>query len=108
MDKALKSVLEWWDATGVDVPAIPSRAPSRTVIQSARQQPVIAAKATTNAPARSAQKPSTDTRPDAALIAKAAKTLADLKSAMEAFDACLLYTSPSPRDLSTSRMPSSA
>ena len=24
------------------------------------------------------------------------------------FDACLLYTSPSPRDLSTSRMPSSA
>ena len=26
----------------------------------------------------------------------------------EHFDACLLYTSPSPRDLSTSRMPSSA
>ena len=25
-----------------------------------------------------------------------------------AFDTCLLYTSPSPRDLSTSRMPSSA
>ena len=25
-----------------------------------------------------------------------------------AFNACLLYTSPSPRDLSTSRMPSSA
>ena len=25
-----------------------------------------------------------------------------------AFDVCLLYTSPSPRDLSTSRMPSSA
>ena len=24
------------------------------------------------------------------------------------FDSCLLYTSPSPRDLSTSRMPSSA
>ena len=24
------------------------------------------------------------------------------------FDTCLLYTSPSPRDLSTSRMPSSA
>ena len=24
------------------------------------------------------------------------------------YDACLLYTSPSPRDLSTSRMPSSA
>ena len=27
---------------------------------------------------------------------------------MGAFKACLLYTSPSPRDLSTSRMPSSA
>ena len=26
----------------------------------------------------------------------------------DAYDACLLYTSPSPRDLSTSRMPSSA
>ena len=26
----------------------------------------------------------------------------------ESVDACLLYTSPSPRDLSTSRMPSSA
>ena len=27
---------------------------------------------------------------------------------IEAYGACLLYTSPSPRDLSTSRMPSSA
>ena len=27
---------------------------------------------------------------------------------MDIFPACLLYTSPSPRDLSTSRMPSSA
>ena len=27
---------------------------------------------------------------------------------MKQFDICLLYTSPSPRDLSTSRMPSSA
>ena len=34
-----------------------------------------------------------------------------LKSAIEGigtYDCCLLYTSPSPRDLSTSRMPSSA
>ena len=30
------------------------------------------------------------------------------KTAKEKFDICLLYTSPSPRDLSTSRMPSSA
>ena len=27
---------------------------------------------------------------------------------LQVFDGCLLYTSPSPRDLSTSRMPSSA
>ena len=30
------------------------------------------------------------------------------KAALEQIKACLLYTSPSPRDLSTSRMPSSA
>ena len=30
------------------------------------------------------------------------------KNKRKQFDACLLYTSPSPRDLSTSRMPSSA
>ena len=30
------------------------------------------------------------------------------KEELAAMDACLLYTSPSPRDLSTSRMPSSA
>ena len=87
MDKALKSVLEWWDAAGVDVPAIPSRAPSRTATKSARQQPPISAKATTIAPDLSGQKSSTDTPPDAAPIAKAAKTLDELKSAMEAFDA---------------------
>ena len=32
----------------------------------------------------------------------------DSREAAEEFAACLLYTSPSPRDLSTSRMPSSA
>ena len=31
-----------------------------------------------------------------------------LKKIVQKQDACLLYTSPSPRDLSTSRMPSSA
>ena len=31
-----------------------------------------------------------------------------IRGAFEEGDACLLYTSPSPRDLSTSRMPSSA
>ena len=38
-----------------------------------------------------------------------ANSLGGLKTNKEsAFSACLLYTSPSPRDLSTSRMPSSA
>ena len=32
----------------------------------------------------------------------------ELFSSLEGFLSCLLYTSPSPRDLSTSRMPSSA
>ena len=33
---------------------------------------------------------------------------APLYASSAKFDSCLLYTSPSPRDLSTSRMPSSA
>ena len=37
-----------------------------------------------------------------------AEKLAELLSLDPAITACLLYTSPSPRDLSTSRMPSSA
>ena len=36
------------------------------------------------------------------------KTVSDLNKHEELADICLLYTSPSPRDLSTSRMPSSA
>ena len=32
----------------------------------------------------------------------------DIKSLHQKYKDCLLYTSPSPRDLSTSRMPSSA
>ena len=34
--------------------------------------------------------------------------VSDLREGIEANISCLLYTSPSPRDLSTSRMPSSA
>ena len=34
--------------------------------------------------------------------------LEELKKEFEKINICLLYTSPSPRDLSTSRMPSSA
>ena len=40
---------------------------------------------------------------DSAQYRKHAKALADIQPLV-----CLLYTSPSPRDLSTSRMPSSA
>ena len=36
------------------------------------------------------------------------RLLLEIPNATERFYACLLYTSPSPRDLSTSRMPSSA
>ena len=32
----------------------------------------------------------------------------DMRAIIDGYNACLLYTSPSPRDLSTSRMPSSA
>ena len=35
-------------------------------------------------------------------------TLEALNDAVKKYMSCLLYTSPSPRDLSTSRMPSSA
>ena len=44
-------------------------------------------------------------------FAKAARVLDDIQECYLVsgnFDYCLLYTSPSPRDLSTSRMPSSA
>ena len=34
--------------------------------------------------------------------------LSNLSGALEVYDACLLYTSPSPRDMRRSRMPSSA
>ena len=36
------------------------------------------------------------------------KTVSDLNKHEELVDSCLLYTSPSPRDISGSRMPSSA
>ena len=44
------------------------------------------------------------------LTAALTKVCAEAQGTGEAiaFDGCLLYTSPSPRDLSTSRMPSSA
>ena len=48
--------------------------------------------------------------PSAALVPEAMITaaVAAMRDEEDHMDACLLYTSPSPRDLSTSRMPSSA
>ena len=46
---------------------------------------------------------------DLVLVARNAAKLMDFASELKAkYAVCLLYTSPSPRDLSTSRMPSSA
>ena len=41
-------------------------------------------------------------------VARAIRTVAQAAADEEGLQSCLLYTSPSPRDLSTSRMPSSA
>ena len=41
-------------------------------------------------------------------LMSAERTLGTVKNDIEENLTCLLYTSPSPRDLSTSRMPSSA
>ena len=52
-----------------------------------------------------------DTKSDDSPVTRADRAADDIISAglMENFpEICLLYTSPSPRDLSTSRMPSSA
>ena len=45
---------------------------------------------------------------DKSLSAQFEHTLGITENGYEIFTDCLLYTSPSPRDLSTSRMPSSA
>ena len=45
---------------------------------------------------------------DVAFTVGQAEDIADLISMKNFANTCLLYTSPSPRDLSTSRMPSSA
>ena len=45
---------------------------------------------------------------DLVICARREKELQDLAEEIRRQHTCLLYTSPSPRDLSTSRMPSSA
>ena len=46
--------------------------------------------------------------PDARLLKYTDENLARQKALVDAHKACLLYTSPSPRDVEESRMPSSA
>ena len=83
MDKALKSVLDWWDAAGVDVPDVTLPAPKRKAAP--RKSPVAPSqKSATRAPQTApTPKPSIDAAP----IAAKAKTLAELKAAMDSFDA---------------------
>jgi DNA polymerase len=81
MDKALKSVLDWWEDAGVDVPDVTLAAPRRN--PKPRQAP---AQKSAPAAARSAPvapKPASDAAP----IAAKAKTLTELKAAMDKFDA---------------------
>ena len=52
--------------------------------------------------------PAIATNTAAAMLANSAQQILDVKNANNVVRVCLLYTSPSPRDLSTSRMPSSA
>ena len=87
MDKALKSVLEWWDAAGVDVPDVTLAAPKRKAArrQAPAEKPVR--------PEPQSMAPKSKAIIDAAPIAAKAKTLAELKSAMDKFDAGTLSDS---------------
>ena len=82
MDKALKSVLDWWEDAGVDVPDIKLAAPKRKVPP--RQAPAQKTMPSqTPRPKPAAPKPMIDAAP----IAAKAKTLTELKAAMDIFDA---------------------
>jgi len=80
MDKALKSVLDWWDAAGVDVPDVTLAAPKRKT----KPRPAPAEKPV---PMPRTMPAATKPVSDAAPIAAKAKTLAELKAAMDKFDA---------------------
>lgn len=91
MDKALKSVLEWWDAAGVDVPAITPSAKPKPQSKTAAANPqskglskAAPSRAKINAENKTEKLPR---RLDTTPIAAAAKTLSDLKLAIETFDA---------------------
>jgi DNA polymerase len=82
MDKALKSVLDWWEDAGVDVPDVNLAAPKRKVPP--RQAPAQKTMPSqTPRPKPAAPKPMIDAAP----IAAKAKTLTELKAAMDTFDA---------------------
>ncbi len=84
MDKALKSVLDWWEAAGVDVPDVTLTAPKRKA--KPRAAPAQNPKNSAPVSRPAAAKPVIDAAP----IAAKAKTLSDLKSAMDSFDAGVL------------------
>ncbi len=82
MDKALKSVLEWWDAAGVDVPEIAATPAKRTAPKRQAQRPTPQNKTPSpSAPRRDAPPPAQDAAP----LAAAAKTLPELKAVMDKF-----------------------
>ncbi len=85
MDKALKSVLDWWDAAGVDVPDVSLTAPKRKAPARVQHTSGPQPSAKKAAPQPAAPKPKTVI--DAAPIAAKAKTLIELKAAMDTFDA---------------------
>ena len=87
MDKALKSVLEWWEDAGVDVPDVTLTAPKRRA--KARQAPTK--KPTPPAP-RAVPAVAKSIINAAPIVAKA-KTLVELKAAMDTFDAGALSDS---------------
>lgn len=86
MDKALKSVLDWWDVAGVDVPTLPPTAKVKTQSKSKVTEPrqKTSPKVQSNA---SQKTENSSLRPDATPIAAAAKTLSELKLAIQSFDA---------------------
>ena len=83
MDRALKSVLDWWDAAGVDVPNVTLPAPKRKAAP--RKSPAAPSQKSSARAPQTAPTPKSSI--DAAPIAAKAKTLAELKAAMDNFDA---------------------
>lgn len=86
MDAALRSLLDWYAQIGVDIPDIapPRKARAKTSLPP-KDKPKPAAK-----PNTTPRKPDSFTPADAAPLAKAAKTLDELRTAISSYDAGLL------------------